>query len=52
MLVAIGACFDATYAIGAARISKWVHSHPLAQTVQRWAFSTALIGFAVRLSLG
>jgi threonine/homoserine/homoserine lactone efflux protein len=51
VLVAIGACFDALYAIGAARIAGWVRSHPLAQTLQRWTFSAALIGFAVRLSL-
>lgn len=51
VLVAIGACFDAVYAIGAARIAGWVRSHPLAQTLQRWTFSAALIGFAVRLSL-
>ncbi|MPW21074.1 LysE family translocator [Paraburkholderia sp. CNPSo 3157] len=51
VLVLIGACFDAAYAVGAARISGWVRSHPLAQTLQRWTFSAALIGFAVRLSL-
>ncbi|MGF6244031.1 threonine/homoserine/homoserine lactone efflux protein [Paraburkholderia sp. GAS38] len=51
VLMAIGACFDATYAIGAARISNWMRAHPLAQTVQRWTFSAALIGFALRLSL-
>jgi threonine/homoserine/homoserine lactone efflux protein len=51
VLVAGGACFDVIFAIGAARISNWVRSHPLAQTVQRWAFSAALIGFALRLSL-
>jgi threonine/homoserine/homoserine lactone efflux protein len=51
VLVVIGACFDAIYAIGAARISNWVRSHPFAQTLQRWTFSAALIAFAVRLSL-
>jgi threonine/homoserine/homoserine lactone efflux protein len=51
ILVAVGACFDAAYAVGAARIANWMRAHPLAQTVQRWAFSAALIGFAVRLSL-
>lgn len=51
VLVAIGACFDAVYAIGAARIAGWVRAHPLAQVVQRWTFSAALIGFALRLSL-
>lgn len=51
VLVALGACFDAIYAIGAARIAGWVRAHPLAQTLQRWTFSAALIGFAVRLSL-
>jgi threonine/homoserine/homoserine lactone efflux protein len=51
ILVAIGACFDASYSIGAARISNWMRSHPLAQTLQRWTFSAALIGFALRLSL-
>jgi len=51
ILVAIGAGFDITCAVGAARISNWMRSHPLAQTVQRWTFSAALIGFALRLSL-
>ena len=51
VLVAIGACFDITCAIGAARIAGWMRSHPLAQTLQRWTFSAALIGFTLRLSL-
>ncbi|MEX3634158.1 LysE family translocator [Paraburkholderia sp. BR14320] len=51
VLLAIGACFDALYAIGAARIANWMRAHPLAQTLQRWTFSAALIGFALRLSL-
>jgi threonine/homoserine/homoserine lactone efflux protein len=51
VLVALGACFDAVYAVGAARIANWVRAHPLAQTLQRWTFSAALIGFALRLSL-
>jgi threonine/homoserine/homoserine lactone efflux protein len=51
VLLVIGACFDALYAIGAARIANWMRAHPLAQTVQRWTFSAALIGFALRLSL-
>jgi threonine/homoserine/homoserine lactone efflux protein len=51
VLLVIGACFDAIYAIGAARIAGWLRRHPLAQTLQRWTFSAALIGFALRLSL-
>lgn len=51
VLLAIGVCFDAMYAIGAARIAGWMRAHPLAQTLQRWTFSAALIGFALRLSL-
>jgi threonine/homoserine/homoserine lactone efflux protein len=51
VLLALGACFDGAFALGAARISGWVRTHPLAQTVQRWTFSAALIGFALRLSL-
>jgi threonine/homoserine/homoserine lactone efflux protein len=51
VLLAIGACFDVLYAIGAARIAGWMRAHPLAQTLQRWAFSSALIGFALRLSI-
>lgn len=51
VLLAIGACFDAMYAIGSARIANWMRAHPLAQTLQRWTFSAALIGFALRLSL-
>ncbi|MDR6390981.1 LysE family translocator [Paraburkholderia phenoliruptrix] len=51
VLLAVGMCFDLAYAVGAARIAQWVRAHPLAQTLQRWTFSAALIGFAVRLSL-
>ncbi|MFM0685861.1 LysE family translocator [Paraburkholderia strydomiana] len=51
VLLAVGCCFDLTYAIGAARIAGWMRAHPLAQTLQRWTFSAALIGFALRLSL-
>ena len=51
VLLVIGACFDVMYAIGAARIAGWMRAHPLAQTLQRWTFSAALIGFALRLSL-
>lgn len=51
VLLATGACFDAVYALGAARIADWMRAHPLAQTLQRWTFSAALIGFALRLSL-
>jgi threonine/homoserine/homoserine lactone efflux protein len=51
VLLAVGLCFDLTYAIGAARIAGWMRAHPLAQTLQRWTFSAALIGFALRLSL-
>ncbi|ASW00599.1 LysE family translocator [Paraburkholderia aromaticivorans] len=51
VLLAVGACFDVMYAIGAARIANWMRAHPLAQTLQRWTFSAALIGFALRLSL-
>ncbi|RDK01098.1 LysE family translocator [Paraburkholderia lacunae] len=51
VLLAIGACFDIMYAIGAARIAGWMRAHPLAQTLQRWTFSATLIGFALRLSL-
>jgi threonine/homoserine/homoserine lactone efflux protein len=50
VLLIVGACFDAVYAIGAARIANWMRTHPLAQTLQRWTFSAALIGFALRLS--
>ncbi|WP_345814794.1 LysE family translocator [Paraburkholderia sp. PREW-6R] len=51
VLLAIGACFDTLFATGAARIAGWLRAHPLAQTLQRWTFSAALIGFALRLSL-
>lgn len=50
VLVIVGACFDALYALGAARISTVLRKYPLAQTLQRWTFSAALIGFALRLS--
>jgi threonine/homoserine/homoserine lactone efflux protein len=51
ILVIVGALFDALYALGAARISIVLRQYPLAQTLQRWTFSAALIGFALRLSL-
>jgi len=51
VLLAVGMCFDVAYAVGAARIAQWMRAHPLAQTLQRWTFSAALIGFALRLSL-
>jgi threonine/homoserine/homoserine lactone efflux protein len=51
VLVIVCALFDVIYVLGAARIAVWLRRHPLAQTVQKWAFSSALIGFAVRLSL-
>lgn len=51
VLVIVCAIFDVIYVLGAARIAVWLRKHPLAQTVQKWAFSSALVGFAVRLSL-
>lgn len=51
VLVIVCALFDVIYVLGAARIAVWLRRHPLAQTVQKWAFSSALIGFALRLSL-
>ncbi|RKP46082.1 LysE family translocator [Trinickia fusca] len=51
LLVLTGMAFDTLYACGAARISKLLRAHPVAQMVQRWTFSAALLGFALRLSL-
>ncbi|WP_323123465.1 LysE family translocator [Burkholderia alba] len=51
LLVLTGACFDVAFVFGASRIASWMRAHPLAQTVQRWTFSVALIGFALRLSM-
>lgn len=51
VLVAVCAGFDTLYTLGAARISSWVRGNPVAQTVQRWAFSSSLVAFALRLSL-
>lgn len=51
VLLVVGMMFDALYAVGAARIAGLLRKYPLAQTLQRWTFSAALIGFAVRLSL-
>ena len=51
VLVAVGCCFDTAYVLGAARLAGWLRRHPRAQTVQRWAFASALFAFAVRLSL-
>ncbi|KUY91866.1 lysine transporter LysE [Burkholderia territorii] len=51
LLVAAGVSFDLACVFGASRIAAWMRAHPLAQTVQRWTFSAALIGFALRLSM-
>ncbi|MBU9441109.1 LysE family translocator [Burkholderia multivorans] len=51
LLVAAGVCFDLACVFGASRIAAWMRAHPLAQTVQRWTFSAALLGFALRLSM-
>ncbi|MBU9453366.1 LysE family translocator [Burkholderia multivorans] len=51
LLVAGGVCFDLACVFGASRIAAWMRAHPLAQTVQRWTFSAALLGFALRLSM-
>jgi len=51
LLVVIGFLLDTAYALGASRLSNWLQRHPLAQTLQRWTFSIALVGFALRLSL-
>lgn len=51
LLVAAGVCFDLACVFGASRIAAWMRAHPLAQTVQLWTFSAALIGFALRLSM-
>jgi threonine/homoserine/homoserine lactone efflux protein len=51
VLLVVGMLFDALYAVGAARIATVLRKYPLAQTLQRWTFSAALLGFALRLSL-
>lgn len=49
-LVVIGLLFDISIAVGAARLSAWLQHHPRAQTAQRWAFSMAMLGFALRVA--
>ncbi|WP_028229235.1 LysE family translocator [Paraburkholderia ferrariae] len=51
LLVIVCGLFDTLYVLGAARIAVWLRKHPLAQTLQKWAFSSVLVAFAVRLSL-
>lgn len=51
LLVIVCAIFDTLYVLGAARIAVWLRKHPVAQTVQKWAFSSVLVAFALRLSL-
>lgn len=51
LLVAVGVVFDLALVFGALRLGRWLRSHPRAQAVQRWAFSSVLLGFALRLSL-
>ncbi|AJC19432.1 LysE family translocator [Pandoraea pulmonicola] len=51
LLLIVGAIFDVALAFGAARIAHWLRTRPFAQKVQRWSFATALMAFAVRLSL-
>ncbi len=50
VLLIVGMLFDTLYAVGAARIATALRKYPLAQTLQRWTFSAALLGFALRLS--
>lgn len=51
LLVVVGIVFDLALVFGAAHLGRWLRRHPRAQTVQRWAFSSMLLAFALRLSL-
>ncbi|AKQ55386.1 amino acid efflux protein [Bordetella hinzii] len=51
ILVVFGLLVDLALALGAARLGRWLRGHPRAQAVQRWAFSSVLAAFALRLSL-
>lgn len=51
LLVLVGIVFDLALVFGAVQLGRWLKSHPRAQTVQRWAFSSVLMAFALRLSV-
>lgn len=51
VLVFTGLCFDLLYASAGAALSRWLAQRPLAQTLQRWLFTSILIGFGVRMAL-
>lgn len=49
ILVAMGMAFDALYAGAGAGLGRWLGRHPLARSLQRWLFASALFGFGARL---
>lgn len=51
ILVSVGLAFDLVYASAGFVLGRWIAGHPLAETLQRWAFATMLIGFGLRLVL-
>ena len=51
VLVTIGLLFDFIYSMAGVALGYWIERHPVMQTVQRWTFAAALIGFGARLAL-
>ncbi|QTS88057.1 LysE family translocator [Ectopseudomonas khazarica] len=51
VLVLTGLLFDLLYAMLGAALGHWMRRCPLLQVVQRWTFTTLLMGFGLRLAM-
>jgi threonine/homoserine/homoserine lactone efflux protein len=51
ILVAFGVTYDVVLAVAAKRVGGYLRRHRKVQRVQRWIFSSAMMAFAVRLSI-
>lgn len=51
ILVAFGIVYDVTLAVAARRLGGYLKKHRRVREVQRWLFSGAMLGFAIRLSI-
>lgn len=51
VLVLTGLLFDLLYAMLGAALGHWMRRYPLLEVVQRWTFTTLLMGFGLRLAM-
>jgi threonine/homoserine/homoserine lactone efflux protein len=51
ILVVFGVAYDVVLAVAAKRVGGYLRRHRKVQRVQRWIFSSAMMAFAVRLSI-